>query len=51
MQQREWKSATAEIKDGRVRAKLPAERPLVYFLGVTDKRDVNVSTTHEVVAK
>jgi hypothetical protein len=50
-QKREWKSIAAEIDEGTVRAKLPADRPLVYFLGVTDARDVEVSTPHELIAK
>ena len=37
-QKREWKSIAAEVKDGRVTAKLPADRPLVYYLAVTDER-------------
>ena len=48
-QKREWKSIPAEIDGGRVTAKLPADRPLVYFLAVTDGRELEVSTTHEVL--
>lgn len=50
-QQRTWMSAPAEIKDGRIVAKLPAERPLVYYLAVTDKRGLMVSTVHEILPK
>ena len=50
-QKREWKSTPAEIKDGHISAKLPAERPLVYYLTATDKRGVIVSTVHEVLGK
>src|SRR5207247_7628029 len=39
---REWKSAPAELKDGRVTANLPADRPLVYYLAVTDGRGLEV---------
>jgi len=49
-QKREWKSVPAEIKDGRATAKLPADRPLVYFLAVTDKRGLEVSTPHAMLA-
>ena len=45
-QKREWKSATAELRDGRVTAKLPADRPLVYYLAVTDARGLEVSAAH-----
>jgi dienelactone hydrolase len=50
-QKRTWKSLPAEISDGRVTAKLPAERPLVYFLAVTDDRGLEVSTPHGVLAE
>lgn len=45
-QKREWKSLPAEVVDGKVTAKLPAEKPLVYYLSVTDVRPVEVSTPH-----
>jgi len=45
-QKREWKSVPAEIKDGHVSATLPADRPLVYYLAVTDKRGLEVSSPH-----
>jgi hypothetical protein len=45
-QKREWKSVPAEVKDGRATAKLPADRPLVYFLAVTDERGLEVSAPH-----
>ncbi len=50
-QKREWKSAEAEIREGRVVSKLPTDRPLVYFLSVTDARGCTVSTTHAIVEK
>lgn len=49
-QQRLWKSAPAEIKGGSVSARLPAERPLVCYLSVTDDRGVTVSTPHVVLS-
>jgi dienelactone hydrolase len=49
-QKRAWKSAPAEVKDGRVSAKLPADRPLVYYLAVTDVRGLEVSSPHVVLS-
>lgn len=43
---REWKSVPAEIGKGRVTARLPADRPLVYYLAVTDDRGLEVSAPH-----
>ena len=48
-QKREWKSLDAEVKDGAVSAKLPTDRPLVYYLAVTDERGVEVSAPHAVL--
>ncbi len=48
-QKREWKSIPAEVAEGRITAKLPSARPLVYYLAVTDGRGLEVSTTHEVL--
>jgi hypothetical protein len=48
-QKREWKSAAAELKDGKVVAELPDARPLVCYLSATDDRGVMVSTQHEEV--
>jgi dienelactone hydrolase len=45
-QKREWKSLPAELRDGRVTARLPVERPLVYYLAVTDERGLEVSAPH-----
>ena len=45
-QKRLWKIAPAEMKDEKVTAKLPLERPLVCYLSVTDQRDVTVSAPH-----
>lgn len=48
-QKREWKSVPAELKDGRVTAKLPADRPMVYYLSVMDGRGLEVSAPHAEV--
>jgi dienelactone hydrolase len=45
-QKREWKTTDAELNAGKISARLPAERPLVCYLSVTDERDVQVSTAH-----
>ncbi|WP_020471869.1 alpha/beta hydrolase family protein [Zavarzinella formosa] len=50
-QKREWKSVPAEITNGKVTAKLPADRPLVYYLSVTDARGPEVSTSHVELGK
>lgn len=47
-QKREWKSIPAELKDGKMSAKLPSERPLVYELAVTDERGLEVTTPHAI---
>ena len=46
-QKRNWQSAPAEVQHGSVRARLPAQRPLVWYLSVTDERGLRVSTEHE----
>lgn len=46
-QKRVWKSVPADPSEGRVAAKLPAERPLVFFLLVTDERGLTVATPHQ----
>lgn len=42
-----WQSSPAEVKGQRIRAKLPARRPIVFFLTATDARGATVSTEHE----
>ncbi|HEY1190224.1 MAG TPA: alpha/beta fold hydrolase [Gemmata sp.] len=49
-QKRVWKSVGAEIRDGAVSAKLPATRPLVYELAVTDERGLEVTAPHVILA-
>ena len=50
-QKRDWKSAPATIKDGRITAILPTDRPIAFFLGVVDDRGLEVTTTHKVLEK
>lgn len=47
---RPWKTVAATIEAGQVRAKLPAERPLIFFLNLTDERGALVSTPHATLA-
>jgi len=44
--ERKWQSVAARLADGKVEAELPSERPLVYYLSVTDQRDAMTSTQH-----
>lgn len=43
-QKRGWQSVAATIAQGRVEARLPTARPLVYFLSVADERGATVTT-------
>ncbi len=45
-QKRLWKTVPATITHDSVTARLPTERPLVFYLSVTDRRDVTVSAAH-----
>ena len=45
-QTREWKAVPARIENGKIEAMLPAERPLVFYIGATDSRGLEVSTDH-----
>ena len=46
-QKRRWQSSPAELTDNAVIAHLPEQRPLVWYLAVTDERGLRVSTEHE----
>ena len=46
-QKRRWQAVPAELKGNTVTARLPGERPLVWFLSITDERGLRVSTEHE----
>ena len=45
-QKRDWQTVGATLVKGDISAQLPAERPLVCYLSVTDERDVQVTTAH-----
>ncbi len=45
-QKRVWKRVPAEVNGKTVSVPLPRERPLVYYILVTDERGLSVSTPH-----
>jgi hypothetical protein len=49
--QRKWQTRELKVEDGKVQAELPEDRPLTYFLTVTDNRKATVSTQHYVLEK
>ncbi len=46
-----WKTTVAVIDGSTVRAELPPQRPLAYFLTIADDRGATVSTPHAILAK
>ena len=50
-QSRKWKSTEAVIDGHTIHARLPKQRPLVYFFNVTDRRGAMTSTPHRHAAK
>ena len=46
-QKRRWQTVPAELKGHTITARLPGQRPAVWFLSVTDERGLRVSTEHE----
>ncbi|HVK11528.1 MAG TPA: alpha/beta fold hydrolase [Gemmataceae bacterium] len=46
-QKREWKSIPATVRDGVVWARVPTDRPIVFYLGVVNTRGVEVSTPYQ----
>ena len=49
-QNRKWQAAEAEVASGAIAARLPADRPLVCYLSVTDERGAMVSGQHAELA-
>lgn len=45
-QKRGWRTIEAKLAEGTVSAELPTQRPLVYYLSVTDQRQAMMSTEH-----
>jgi dienelactone hydrolase len=50
-QQRKWQSIPAKLAGNTASADLPSERPLVYYLSITDDRRALVSTPHAVLSE
>jgi dienelactone hydrolase len=48
---KKWAGQAARVGPGWVRAELPPQRPLAYFLSVTDQRGATVSTEHVILLK
>ena len=48
-QERRWHTVETRVADDTVSAILPAARPLVCYLSVTDRREATVSTEHAVL--
>ncbi len=48
-QERRWKAIPAEVTEDKIKAKLPLQRPIVFFLSATDQRSLRTSTEHEVL--
>ncbi len=46
-QKRRWQTVPAEVNGHTIEARLPAPRPVAWFLSVTDERGLRVSTEHE----
>lgn len=49
-QKRQWQTVPASLQDSQITADLPASRPLVCFLSVTDEQGRVVTTQHEELA-
>ena len=46
-QKRRWETVSAEVAHGTISARLPEQRPLVWFLSLTDDRGLRISTEHD----
>jgi cephalosporin-C deacetylase-like acetyl esterase len=46
-QKRRWQTAAAQVGDGKVTARLPSDRPLVYYLQVWDQSGLPITTAYE----
>ena len=45
--QRKWQSVAAKVEDGLVVGDIPSDRPITFYLEVTDHRGLKTSTTYE----
>lgn len=50
-EQRKWQSLAAKIDGRTIKADLPAGRPLVYYISLTDTRGASVTTEHEILTR
>ena len=50
-QKRQWKTITADLAGASVAAQLPAQRPLTFYLCVTDDRGLRTSTPAEELSE
>ncbi len=50
-EQRRWQAVDAQIDGQTITARLPAQRPLTYFVSVKDDRGALVTSEHEVIAE
>ena len=50
-QKRNWESQKIAIEDGMIRGVLPAQRPLIWFVTITDDRGATVSSEHALTEK
>lgn len=50
-EQRKWQTREAKIDGQTISAELPVERPLTYFISVTDYHGASVTTEHESIAE
>jgi len=46
-QKRRWQTVPAKVERGTITARLPGQRPVAWYLSVTDERGLRVSTEHE----
>ncbi len=46
-QKRRWQTVPAKLEGNTITARLPEQRPAVWFLSVTDERGLRVSSEHE----
>jgi len=50
-EQRKWQTREAKIDGQTIKADLPAQRPLTYFISITDDRGASVTTEHESITE
>jgi len=48
-QKRKWQTRPAKLERDRATVELPPDRPLVYFMTLTDDRKATISTEHDAL--